>query len=771
MKCWIEYQGPGGQVQKIEISDRMVIGSDSSCQLLFDDQELSPHHGLFKIQDDILSFTNLAGEQHSQIGDFKLGQGKMYLLDNGDVLQMGKLLIKIGIVFDDFEENDELLLDEGEYHQAIIDDAIEDLDSDLLELEDDDDIEDSIENIPQITPSNDESRLINSPQENTELKPTESLSVEATSLQANATESFGVNVSGLIRQAKNQPNKKEEKQEKTKKLKKGTFSFKSLFNKKANSGHKKSLPLAKKATYSNSRLPGPFLRLMAIFLGLILCFRLGNEWYILSVAKPLNPIALSPQFVANMVLKFQALFDMVGPGLISHKNIRPEFLYWPITYAIFEVLSHLIFAVSLPLLLLGVRSRGDFLKIRIQALFRILIGLATLPLLIFDLPLFMGKRSFKEWVTRSHLEKSHSLFTIFGMMVIYPVTIILCLVPNIIQDGPILLKKTIIKRVKAPELNKGESIANIGMVQKAGIHLRAAGTDKEKLILIPHYQRKKKQIITKYSLYTPYGNGTITPFKALSLKELFPHVALHDLAMRWTNPELFQFFMAPEVPIITWAESSELVSQTLGLDSQHLGEFALTRSPFLGSYLQSKAILFDWLQIKPPYHFKNWTIKQRPLWLYENNNLIVFYLSNEMQLNALQFSTATKQERDKKKWFNYLTSKVIPYSFPQLLDKEAINLNNLDMLMEEFLNGKAPMIPGPDLIKEAIIMGFDMLEQDSIAQEKFIRSLKGIDKILQFINKKQNNPEVKDLIYGLNRIQKAVKTKDINFFNQNLGHQ
>lgn len=98
-------------------------------------------------------------------------------------------------------------------------------------------------------------------------------------------------------------------------------------------------------------------------------------------------------------------------------------------FILLELVSSLLFSVSLPLFLTGATSNGNFLTKRLKAVLRTLIGFATLPLLIFDLPLLMKKRTIKETLTLSGIEYRFSAAKFLSLLIL-PLVILVTLFSN-----------------------------------------------------------------------------------------------------------------------------------------------------------------------------------------------------------------------------------------------------------------------------------------------------------------------------------------------------
>ena len=97
---------------------------------------------------------------------------------------------------------------------------------------------------------------------------------------------------------------------------------------------------------------------------------------------------------------------------------------------LFRFMTTIIFSVSLGQVLVGIRAYGNSIYKRLLGGLRELIGVLTVPFIIFDLPTFFGKRSFKEILTKTHVYNENNLFSLMlSVFFIGTISIAACLSP------------------------------------------------------------------------------------------------------------------------------------------------------------------------------------------------------------------------------------------------------------------------------------------------------------------------------------------------------
>lgn len=397
--------------------DRLVFGSDENCDIEITDLGLASKHAVFSQKKGVLIVQNVGGRHATKVNRQKLEQGKSYILDNGDQITMGKITVKV------------------------------------VEVEYEDEVEEAVkeEEIPQHPQSNEHLTQSLSHIEPSDLEDEDEEDDEEDEVVEVVQESTSIDVGRLLQQGKSQYIEDESKPSHrgdSSTLVKITRTIKKLFSrknkpKKETDAKGQALPrisqLAKKdqqqlkgkGTFGgiSKEIPGVIIRLygfiitlsIAWLLSLILSQTLGGHVHIQELHETLN-------------LWIDQNLSPLHPLLEELKGFHGQVFL--ATFFIIEFASALLLGVPLGLWLLGVRETSDFLICRIKAIIRTPLGWLTGPFLLFDLGVLAKRRSLKEFVTFSTLEKRSPFMAVVTTILITPIiAILLALSPLIFYEG------------------------------------------------------------------------------------------------------------------------------------------------------------------------------------------------------------------------------------------------------------------------------------------------------------------------------------------------
>lgn len=147
-----------------------------------------------------------------------------------------------------------------------------------------------------------------------------------------------------------------------------------------------------------------------------------------------------------------------------------------IDFAVLRLLSTLIFGVSISEFFLGMKSIGNPAWARIGGAFRVLIGFITGPFIVFDVPAIVSRRTFKEFLTFTHLALRGKILFVALFLVYIPACLGLFLISPMFQGfdfpAPVPFNDQISK-VKMPAPIEGE------MVQLKSMRSKSLGLDIE----------------------------------------------------------------------------------------------------------------------------------------------------------------------------------------------------------------------------------------------------------------------------------------------------
>jgi pSer/pThr/pTyr-binding forkhead associated (FHA) protein len=121
-------------------------------------------------------------------------------------------------------------------------------------------------------------------------------------------------------------------------------------------------------------------------------------------------------------------------------------------FILVRLITTLLFGVTISEAFLGVRSHGNAAWKRIGGVLRVLIGIVTGPLIIFDIPAIVSRRTFKEFMTFTHTYVISKFLTILGIILYLPLLVAIALLAPLIQGlelpEPIAVSDVLERRIK-----------------------------------------------------------------------------------------------------------------------------------------------------------------------------------------------------------------------------------------------------------------------------------------------------------------------------------
>jgi hypothetical protein len=185
------------------------------------------------------------------------------------------------------------------------------------------------------------------------------------------------------------------------------------------------------------------------------------------------PFVEFQEFVADVPFLLSDLFDIKWSDLwllISEEQseialmiedlygfLAGNFPVFPALLLFFLVrfISTVIFGVSLSELFLGVRSHGNLLWKRVGGGIRVILGMITGPLIIFDIPAVISRRTLKEFLTITQTYITSIFYTILGLLLYMPVLVVAALFVPLFQGldvpVPLMVNDTLERRVKVKD--------------------------------------------------------------------------------------------------------------------------------------------------------------------------------------------------------------------------------------------------------------------------------------------------------------------------------
>ncbi len=388
----------GVDSQEIPVESDLLVGSSEDAQISIEGADLDDQHATFKINAEVLSVLNHTDDR-SFIGEQKLQKGKNYVLNHGDNILLGGatfIVKKIGVDLIDADES--------------VSPETKDLDAEVT--------------AEDIQEENQTTAPAPSP---VEIKDLESASKQdESSYQTSPTITAIQNTAEVKEQLRNEQKKIEEviKQKNKEKLaidpeKSISKRFSFMKAKPIDPSSKMNKSFTKGSFFPLDNAPRFFSRFYAVVVNIFLTYAL-----IYTLLPIFDPQEAHAPFMANASA---LLFDQIKPILTIPSEFHlfvTHIVEFYIFYCALELVWAILFGVSLPFLMLGVRTEDSPFLSRFKAFFRTAIGCVTTPLIVFDLPVLVGYKSLKELITMTQLQYHSRLAKITSAFFFLP---LLCL--------------------------------------------------------------------------------------------------------------------------------------------------------------------------------------------------------------------------------------------------------------------------------------------------------------------------------------------------------
>jgi len=752
----LDVRVPKQDNKRIEVLNEIQLGSDEQCDLRILDHGLSPLQGRFRVQNGVLTFTHLGADDSFKVGSQKCGHGRMYILSKGDKCTIEK--VKIIVREEKREIPEEIPEEDNEEHQeeALEQESVpstEDSTQPETILEDDqaeetEESDDEFEYVEEEVYVDEDGNEVDAPVK--EKKP------------------------GLFaRLFKRNKAPKEEKKKEEKKPGKDRFALK-LKGKKKSSG-----PIGGQVAGPLSRFFGLLYTLFFFSLFLNLGLPLLEETAQINVATithdlwlKLDPfIAMLPAQVPTELAEIPMLESLYKA--IKEDVLVEKVFHYSLLFLAFEILFQFLLALPLGHFLIGLKNNGNGVLSRLLSPIRVIMGWLLLPFLIFDFPILLKKRSFKELTTASKVVLRSKRLTFFLSLIFLPLLSMALLNIQLLLDynnpsQKIALQKTPMPQFKSKfnEVEFSYKSLAFGVEGKAFLDPR--------IRFIPGIIYREKKFLPYLSIVNSAKNNVVT----ISKKERAASLA--KLKTTWQQDPLFSYF---HHSLDNKEELFTLLYHILALTPQQAYKKVQQLGPFLGPYYSSAKGLKSDLSNDPI----------KTITLYEGKGgpaLMTKSLQVKVTLGLLQLRTLENEEKvldvlmaqsdpDGEKFneeilqktffngkpFNGTYSSVVSSGISQK------DLRSLALIAQDILHHAVQKKPVSKSESQIITKVFLELSKTSIREEdepfqlQLLEVFKKLDKVLQRVNK--SNAVLTDLRLSLNRIQKALFKRDQRFFEVN----
>jgi len=631
----LEIRLPNDTRERVNIKNKISLGSSDQADIKLDNIGLAPQHCLFRVHNEVLSIHNIGDEVY--LKKKELMHDRLYILEKGDKLTINGIPVLIRrekISKDEFETN--LNSDEG---------------TDLKEL---------------------------------------------------------------LKSSTTNENKKK------------TNFFSRLLGKQAK---KKSLTI-------KYLLPHFTLRVFSFLVTLSISYALVYT---------LIPILDSERMISTHINKFT---NLLGPYLEKlppqakhylpiYQNIKLKL--WSIFALTFaqDIIFSILLGMSLPFFLLGIRSDESFIKIRIKSFLKSILAIVTTPLIIFDLPNIIGKRSLKEFITSSTLECNRIFFKILSITILFPLIIIISIMSPVIHDLNFFKDEYLVLNSPLKVTRSSKDVKRIPL-KSSYLRLNSKSFPIKNITILPIPQKKSSKVL----IIDHIKNRSIEIMKLAT----FDFKSSHSFFTHG-NPLLFLFypnffkdyFLRPKEKsppsFLVQDEYKKMIQSSLLVSPYNLHTFILANGPFLNGHIEYKRELVSKLNILPKTEYY----------------LINFANTDYLILKTLAFTNIIP-----------IFSQDVP-AIRIKHNKKSISLKN-KFISQIFSFAKRKEIKFDKSLKD--IDGFKILDLFLVADVNQITNIQ-YKKILQYykniinlIKKSKSDLLKKNTIKSIKFIVKKVKNKD-----------
>lgn len=404
--AYLSYQN-GPQEKSILIDKKVTIGREIG-ELILADQSISPRHCTFILNQDVICLIDHSSITGTFINKKKIEPGRTFIVSEKDDIKVGNLKIRVELKeipdgMEDQVEEEETAEEQEElsYHEFHVAKDMTQSGVGISQL-----LNFSIEeNISTKESSSDQesNSLLTDLNEDGEEYPDDisNIDVEKIELDPDVLE-YG--------NAKGRRNRRE---------------------KVKSTAQVKNRKISKNKFYSSST--HIIFRFFAFTYDFIMWLTVYNiigyqqdiHSFILSIGKGYTDYIYVP-YIKNFWMEIRSQLPMVegfASDIAEHSfyDVGVSFL---ICFFILRVLVIFSMGVSLGQYIIGVRSVGSEVQKRVMGVVREFLFWITCPFIIFDLPAFFGKRTFKEIVTRTQLYTLNNISSVILTIFFLPILLV-----------------------------------------------------------------------------------------------------------------------------------------------------------------------------------------------------------------------------------------------------------------------------------------------------------------------------------------------------------
>lgn len=496
-----------------------------------------------------------------------------------------------------------------------------------------------------------------------------------------------------------------------------------------------------------------FVAEVPIMLGELLGIDWAGLWSVLTSEQP---------FLAEVLNDIHNLFTVT-------LNVGPLILL----FILVRLLSTLLLGVSISEAALGVRSQGNMIWKRLGGFLRVLIGVITGPLIIFDISSIVSRRTFKEFMTFTHTYLSSKFLAILGVLLYLPLVISAALLSPLIQGmelpEPILVNSKLEKRVRLVEKNNEQQI--IKNEESSKFLKVRINYDPNAVSIIPLFkfteQKKKISYRTSIDFYIRdlQREVEVELFKTFDLRELIGIGLKGNFFLYDKFPALYNFvYSTDSLNPAFKSKNDDKANQKFAdqfvtftklcfeLSPENAFEYMESYTPFLKSLMDYRSSFLELIEFKEfseiqffkignAYFLKISYLRQKPF------DLILPLIMGEGRLIKAEFDKKEKLGNVKNSLYKFALSETDWFDYKKESTNEEVLgslqvldfFSSLDLKKQILTDNKAKALYGYYFEKSAEVLK----KSDPIEMKLWEKSLKSIFLIMEKMKENYNKEKSK----------------------------
>ena len=726
----LDIRFPDQSPHRVNIDGKLSLGSSDKSELCIEDYNLSPLHLSFRTHNGVLSLHNLGGQNKTILGSQELIHGKMYILNVGDELKLGDI---------------EIFIREGEEKEETPDELKE-----LFEEKTD----------PVLTSPQEE--LIDT-REFEELE-------EAQELESTTDESDSMNFQSLDELAEDEEDEYEESYEEQES---GT-----LIQKLTNIFKIRKIDVEKDIIANNKNRsipvvpPGFFVRLFSFLSLLAMSY---------SIVDQIFPIFEVNSLIEPYILELQKAISAIPySNILSSQVIKVVAVYIAI-----EFITTLLLGVNIAYFLFGVRNDNGIFVSRFKGIIRSLLGIITTPLVVFDIPCIIKKKTLKEALSGSRLHSPSRVKQSLGIMILFPILLLSPLYTPVLLNLEKFQPREIFEQ-KVVEFSKKEELINRKW-SSANFNIHFDKEISKNLLVLPTVKMKKNEIQTAIKFMSKkdlnswatisYEGKNDLISKLAPLIVLNPMFAIHypDLESELESNKEIQTFS-----VGAFKQLTALIRNSLNLDPLNIKEVFMGHGPFVQDLMALNQLVLESLSVSDATSLSFFSNKDKILvsnTIQSKNSVRTEYLV------ILKSGVSLSYRSIASKKYSRLTSRMIEHFFQNTTAYTRIKhidifnwATTIDLLTSIIETKK-------DLTESELAKSYEyyfeftrnylktLLDQDederAAIKELLVSELTNTQEFLESTLEFNNFSKVSELNGSLERLKENFKEENLNFFSIN----